>query len=35
VALAIIGLGFVIATSPALIPGLIQPTMPMPMSPAM
>ncbi|TVZ03893.1 DUF2182 domain-containing protein [Trebonia kvetii] len=35
VALAIIGLGFVIATSPALIPGLIRPAMPMPMSPAM
>jgi predicted metal-binding membrane protein len=35
VALAIIGLGLVIVFSPALIPGLIQPTMPMPMSPAM
>jgi predicted metal-binding membrane protein len=33
VALAIIGLGFVIVFSPALIPGLAQPTMPM--SPAM
>jgi predicted metal-binding membrane protein len=34
-ALAIIALGFVIVFSPALIPGLTRPTMPMPMSPAM